>query len=390
MSRILHFADLHLDTTFSHIASSGRVDQRPRQCLRDCLRRIVDLALEHEVDAVTIGGDLYEHERRCADTGNFIRDELRRLGNTPVVIAPGNHDPYTPDSLYRGIGWPANVTVLRRPELESIDVAGDLTIWGAAFTNRYRRDCPLDGLARLSANGRTNVLLLHAAIGDPPSDYSPLNAGAVKQAGFALALLGHIHDAGHSRPEQGLYYPGSPEPLDFSEAGDHYVLLVETGRGALQVQRLPVNRMRFGTLAVDVGEADSREAIRDMVLRQAEAAGLAGGVVRVRLEGTADAAADIDLAALRAGLAPHFSFVDLSDETEPPYDLEREGQGFTTKARFVQRLRAAVDQAASEEERQVCEEALVLGLRAFEGKQLFPFQRQGPPGGRASGEGERQ
>ncbi|MHB0876294.1 MAG: metallophosphoesterase family protein [Anaerolineae bacterium] len=390
MARILHFADLHLDTSFKHIASSGRVDQRPRQGLRDCLRRIVDMALQHQVDVVTIGGDLYEQKRRCADTGNFIRDQLHRLESTPVVIAPGNHDPYTPDSLYRAVDWPSNVKVLSGASLEGIDVGGDLTIWGAAFTNRYRRDCPLDDFAGLGVNGRRNLLLLHAAVGDPPSDYSPLAAGAARRAGFDLALLGHIHDGAYSRPDDGLYYPGSPEPLDFSEAGERHVLLVDTDGEAPLVRRLPSNLMRFGNLAVDVSGAGSREAIRDLVLSQAEAAGVGGGTVRVRLVGTLDGAVDMDATALREGLAAHFAFVDLADETQPPYDFEGEAQGFTTKARFVQRLRAAMANAAADEDREICEEALVLGLRAFERKGLFPFQRQAPPDGRLAGDGGQQ
>lgn len=380
MSRILHFADLHLDTTFS---SAG---QQPRQALRDCLRRLVDLALQQQADVVTIGGDLYEHERRCSDTGKFVRSELARLGTVPVIVAPGNHDPYTPDSLYRAIEWPGNVRVLSSPDLEPVEVGGDLTVWGAAFTNRFRRDCPLDGFGGANGTGGSNVLLLHAALGDAPSDYSPLSPAAVRRAGFDLALLGHIHDGGYSRADLGVYYPGSPEPLDFSEAGDHYVLLVDIDGGAPVVQRLASNRMRFGSLSVDVGGADSRDAVRDLVLRQAEAAGLGGGTVRVCLTGVLDEAVDLDAVALGGALASAFAFVDVSDETDPPYDWEALRQGYTTKARFVRRLLDASEAAAGPEERRRCQEALVLGMRAFEGRPLLARQRQWRPGVRRDGE----
>lgn len=376
MSRILHFADLHLDTSFGQIACPGGLpDARPRQCLRDCLHRIVDLALQHQADLVTIGGDLYEHERRSADTGNFIAGQLGRLGTIPVLVAPGNHDPYTADSLYQGVRWPSNVYVFGAAELERVDVAGDLAVWGAAFINRFRRDCPLDGFAGVVPDGRTHLLLLHAAIGDPPSDYAPLPALAARDAGFDLALLGHIHDCRYSRPDCRLYYPGSPEPLDFSETGEHHVLLVDADSGDIRVQYLPVNRMRFGSLDVDVEGATSRDAIGRAVLSMAEEAGLSGGNVRVCLRGMPDRDVDLDMAALRAVLEPHFAFVDLSDETEPPYDFEGEAVGLTTKARFVQQLRAAIERETNDEGRQVLREALVLGLRAFEGKPLTARQR---------------
>jgi len=90
-----------------------------RQELRDALRRFIDLALEQKVDAVTIGGDLYEHERSTLDTGHFLRQQFERLAPIPAFIAPGNHDPYVPESLYRQIEWPPQRHYLQRARLPS-------------------------------------------------------------------------------------------------------------------------------------------------------------------------------------------------------------------------------------------------------------------------------
>ena len=48
----------------------------------------LDLALELGADAVTIGGDLYEHERATQDTGNFLRLQFERLAPARAFIAP--------------------------------------------------------------------------------------------------------------------------------------------------------------------------------------------------------------------------------------------------------------------------------------------------------------
>jgi DNA repair exonuclease SbcCD nuclease subunit len=69
-----------------------------------------------------VGGDLYEHDRATLDTGNFIAKEFARLAPKPVLITPGNHDPYAPDSLYRRVAWPDNVVIFDQEEWRPISI----------------------------------------------------------------------------------------------------------------------------------------------------------------------------------------------------------------------------------------------------------------------------
>jgi DNA repair exonuclease SbcCD nuclease subunit len=71
----------------------------------------------------------------------------RLLGDAglPVVILPGNHDPLTPDSVYRrgGLAEPANVHVIGISMEEAIVFPDlDLEIWGRAHLN-YANMSPL-------------------------------------------------------------------------------------------------------------------------------------------------------------------------------------------------------------------------------------------------------
>src|SRR5712691_2003748 len=129
MTRILHFADLHLDRSYAGLAMASSEAAKRRDELRAALRRIVDLARQMDVDAVTVGGDLYEHDRRNPDTANFIADQFRRLAPKPVLIAPGNHDPYMPDSHYRRMEWPDNVHIFA-PSWEPAPISDSVTVWG--------------------------------------------------------------------------------------------------------------------------------------------------------------------------------------------------------------------------------------------------------------------
>src|SRR3989304_866046 len=89
MARILHFADLHLDRSFAGpgmtTAEAGR--------RRAALIRIVDCALDLDVDLLTIGGDLYEHDRTTSDTGRFVAKQFQRLAPREDLVAPGEPEP---------------------------------------------------------------------------------------------------------------------------------------------------------------------------------------------------------------------------------------------------------------------------------------------------------
>jgi len=369
--RILHFADLHLDRAFGSLAAGGRSGPQPRQALRTCLEGLIDLALEREVDAITIGGDLFEHDRATTATAAFLKQQFARLGNVPVFIAPGNHDPLVSGSLYRQIEWPGNVKVAEGTKLQRFDLDGSTVLWTAAFTAPVCRDCPLSGF-HLPQDGRRHLLLLHADLGQTESDYCPLPPSLLQEAGFQAALLGHLHDGRLSRPELSAWYPGSPSPLDFSEEqGEHRALLLELGEGSLQPERLDVATLRFSTLRVDVSGLETLEQVRDRVLEQA---GDPKAVLRVVLEGERHPDLDLDISGLISALTENADrcLMDIADETSEPYDFEVEAQGKTARARFVRRMQQEIGEAASEEEKDMLKEALLLGLLALDGRPLRP------------------
>jgi DNA repair protein SbcD/Mre11 len=124
--RLLHFADLHLDTAFRW--APLEVARARRQGLRTTLTRICNLAVELRVDALCCGGDLFEQERFTPDTAEFLRSSFGQLSPLPVFLAPGNHDWFGPVSLYQQVGWAANVHVFTEDRLTPFELADGLTI----------------------------------------------------------------------------------------------------------------------------------------------------------------------------------------------------------------------------------------------------------------------
>jgi DNA repair exonuclease SbcCD nuclease subunit len=369
MLSILHTADVHLDRAFSGLAMTGGIAQARRQELRDAFRRFIDLALELRVDAVTIGGDLYEHERSTADTGHFLRGQFERLGDVPVLIAPGNHDPFLPDSLYHRIGWPANVTVFAEPAFRPERLSGGVTVWGAGHNAPDLREDLLAGF-RVPEDGQ-HVLLFHGSdttsVPEGKPVHCPFRHEDIVRTGAAFVLLGHYHGARlHPESAPVFAYPGSPEPLDFAEAGQHYVLRLDVDGGQVTPRLLPFGSVRYAVHAVDVSPARSSEEVKAEI----QMLGDPGVITRIVLRGRVQPEVDLDTSALYNACAEHFRFLDIVDRAEAPYDFEGIAEESTTRGAFVRIMQERIAQAPTDE-RETALMALQAGLRAFERREVI-------------------
>ncbi len=371
--RILHFADLHLDHSFAGLGMASSEAGKRREELRAALRRMVDLALERDVLAVTVGGDLYEYEHATRDTGNFLAQQFERLAPRPVLLAPGNHDPCLPNSLYRVIPWPANVHIFDRPSWRPVVVDSQTTIWGAGHDRPDLRDDLIASL-RTGASDGTALALVHASelssFPDDDNAHCPFRPDEVRDTGVAFVLLGHYH---HSKliPAAApcCAYPGSPEPLSFGEPGLHHCLLLEFGDSGPRPELVPINETSYETYDVDLSGMTTSDQVREKILELATADGPAQAIVRVTLVGQPEPGLELDRAAILAATADRFRYLDIVDRSQPALDLDSLRDETTTRGAFV-RMMEQRSEAATGRERTVLEKALVYGLQAFAGQEV--------------------
>ncbi len=365
--KILHFSDLHLGASFAGVGMPRDVASRYREGLREALRRIVDLAISEKVDLVTSGGDLYEGERFTPQLGEFLKGEFERLGEIPVFLVPGNHDPLVKDSLYNLVEWPPNVQLIRSSRLAPIPLRDGLTIWSFAHRFFSQKEPPLREF-KISAEG-IHLLLMHGSDTSslPPGKevHSPFRPEEIVEGGFALALLGHYHRV-HIYPPQNPYlvYPGSPEPLGFDERKAHGIVIVEVSGERRRCEFFSIGRFSFLQERLDLSEERSYLQLQKRLKRWAEEKGGRRRVVRLSLEGQLNPDLDIDLTSLEESLQNRFFFFKLINHTYPAYDLTSLSQEQTVRGAFVRRL---LQEGKGEEE---IAEALIYGLQAFEGREI--------------------
>src|SRR5205809_2180114 len=100
---IVHSSDLHLgvDDSFS---DHDRLAALPK---------VLTAANKVGADVVVLAGDTFDNHRQPLELLEHAAQMLRDYRN-PIVILPGNHDPLTPDSVYRRgrLPTPSNTSLL--------------------------------------------------------------------------------------------------------------------------------------------------------------------------------------------------------------------------------------------------------------------------------------
>ena len=360
MTRILHFADLHLDSVF---AWAGEAANIRRENLRKTLRNIAHLAQDLNCDALLSGGDLYEHERVTPDTAEFLRATFAALDPMPVFLAPGNHDWYGPDSLYVSVDWSPNVHVFREPRFTSVPLADGLTLWGAAHQAPANTDNFLDGFC---VRGRgTHIGLFHGAEkswltqqGEGKAPHAPFDAADIEMAGFAHAFLGHYH-----RPRDAARhtYPGNPDPLEFGEDGVRGAVIATIGvDGNITCERRQVAVTEATDFVLKLTGCTSRQEARDRLANQTQGK---TGFARITVEGEMAPSMDLRESDLIQSLDCFQAVQVRRGQIHAAYDIETLGKELTVRGQFVRDVTSAG--LSSDEERRV----LMTGLRALEGRE---------------------
>ncbi len=375
--QLLHFSDLHLDASFAADGSTAQVGAWRRADLRATLGRVLALARERRVDAITIAGDLYEQEYALPDTGEFLAQQFARLAPIHVFLAPGERDPYTLRSLYALTHWPPNVHIFAQGQLAPLELAPNVHLWGAAHP--AAQDNRVVERTRADRSG-INILLLHASESSRTKSGTEahfiVDAEAVRNAGFDFALLGHRHTA-RAWPDEApcCAYPGSPEPLCWDEAGGgHSVVLLTIDEGQVRFEQIPISQWRYWATEVELTDCHSPEEALKQIYRSLSTA--PGGpdermICRVTLTGAPGF--DLDLTALASVLETK-AHVQLKTRVALGRDLEQLAAEQTVRGLLVRRFQARLAGARDPQERQAILKALALALDVLDGRQVRSYE----------------
>lgn len=371
--KVIHCADLHLGAAFSAVPEKAR--ERQDEQLQT-FNSIIDLCNAIEADILLIAGDLFD--------SSFVSDELfatvtggfRRLKSTLVFIATGNHDPAGIDSVYVTKNWPENVGLFTGDmlcyELENINVR----VWGCGFTKHYETE-PV-AVPEVPEDDYINLMVLHGELASQGkgSQYRPVTKGFIGNSRMEYIALGHIHaTSGLQRAGKTAYaYSGSPEPLGFDETGSHGVNVLRISKKSCEMDFAEVARRMYAAESVDVSEASTQDEIAAKIeetLQKKYGEYWCENLYRIKLTGLLPADFVPSPAAISARLNQRLYYVNLEDQTKVKANIELLSRENSLRGAFVRGILAqkeAFIKSGNDAGLCRCDDALNIGLRAFEGE----------------------
>lgn len=356
MLHILHAADLHLDAPFAALDADTAARRRSEQRLLP--DKLADLAIERHADLVLLAGDLLDSAQTYRETAQALAAALARIP-APVVIAPGNHDFYSPSSLYAASFWSENVHIFSSERVEKLELP-NVTVYGSAFTSTYRHSSPLSDF-HAEKNGKPAVMVLHGEVESPTSRYCPISRLDIRDSGLNYLALGHIHARSGLQREGDTYwaYSGCTEGRGFDELGEKGGLWITVDDdGSVTEEFLPLCARQYEILECDFTGKEPSAAIREALSR-----GDTEHICRLILNGEADT---LDLPALTDIAAPYRMSVTLIDHTRVPQNLWARENEDTLTGLFLREMRRRLAQTEDDAQRAVLDRAVRFGLAALE------------------------
>lgn len=372
--KFLHCADLHLDMPFTSLGNNARKSAIRRNELKEAFKSIINCARREDAGFLFICGDLFEQDYVKKSTIHFLNDGFASIDPVEVVIIPGNHDPYIPNSYYRTFPWNKNVHILTeespslRYEKEGLFIQGAGLAPGSGNfqTGRIEPAIP----------GHINILLIHGTldlnIGQNP--YNPIDSTELSLLGMDYIALGHFHNRKDCGLGKGnIFNPGSPDPLGFDEPGDHgfflgTVSVSPEGERKTGLEFIKLNKRHYIHMDVMLDGCSTDERVTDEIEK---AAGSCLSLdehscVSITLRGYLDPAFKTDLSYLQEHFKDRFFFVKIKDETAPLYALEEIMKEPGIRGLFAGKIYRRLEETTDPSQRAVLMKAFLFGMEALE------------------------
>lgn len=361
--KIIHCADLHLDSRMTANLTKEQAKERKREIIRT-FTRMVEYAEKNEVRLIMIVGDLFDTRNVSALARNTVRDMISTHPQIDFLYLRGNHD---------------GDNFLSKME----EIPENLLLFSDKWTAYRYGNIVISGL-ELGENNRAtfynslvlghddfNIVMLHGQVGDYASrtQAESISLNRLKNKNIDYLALGHVHSFTQDKLDsRGTWcYSGCLEGRGFDECGwKGFVLLdVDEQTCRAQMQFVQMAARTLYTLEVDVSHVmTTREAAERMEEAIRKAAYPSGSMVKFVLTGEVEVDAEINCEYLQNLFTDYFYFEKVYDNTTLKVDYSDYEKDASLKGEFI---RMVLGSDLSQEQKA---EVIRCGISALSGEEI--------------------
>ncbi len=266
--------------------------------------RAIDVAIQHQVEAVLLAGDLVDQDRDFFVAYGQLRSGIERLAaaGIRVLAVAGNHDTEVLPRLAAEIEALELLGANGQWQTQRID---DVSVLGWSFPRPQVRQSPLGSLPEKRPEGAV-IGLLHCDVDQADSAHAPVSRRELEEAPVDAWLLGHIHRPDELDTDRPIGYLGSISALRASETGRRGPWLIQVEGRDIAADQIALAPLRYESVEIDCSTLDDAAGLGERVLSAARERlqALAEGEtpptavgLRIRLTGQSNAAEGLAAAA---------------------------------------------------------------------------------------------
>ncbi|MCR5120359.1 MAG: metallophosphoesterase [Lachnospiraceae bacterium] len=366
--KIIHCADLHLDSALSANFTSEQAKERKNELVMTFIR-MAEYADREGVSAILIAGDLFDKKVISARVRKTVYDVIVKYPHIAFYYLQGNHDTSSFIDHLKEI--PANLFMFndswRTYELYR---SGDraVTLTGAELNG--------DNVNTLCASlvlkpQDLNIVTLHGQIsqykaGDK-AEYIDLSA--LRNKNITYLALGHVHEYREGQlPPGGIYcYPGCLEGRGYDESGNHGFVLLDIDENNFTMRRefVPFASRRIYLIDVDVSGCLSSMEMIDKIQGVLGDRDLKKDMIKIVLTGDVDINCEKNISLISQYFDGRFYCHKVSDETGTLIDPGEYEKDMSLKGEFIRLVKE--DPELTEEEKTA---VIRCGLQVLRGEAI--------------------
>ena len=361
--KIIHCADLHLDSKMTANLSKEKAKERKMEILRT-FSRMVEYAKKNDVSVILIAGDMFDTRNVSATARNMVRDVILQNPEIDFLYLKGNHDH---DNF-----------------LSKLDeIPDNLCLFNDKWTTYTYGNVAISGLELNAENtmtaynslvldhGKYNIVTMHGQLAEYKSKdkTETISLDDLKNKNIDYLALGHVHGYRMQRLDaRGVYcYPGCLEGRGFDECEEKgfVVLDVDTTTRTATTEFVTIAARTLYTLPVDVtGILTTQDAAARMEAELAKTQYASKSLVKFVLQGEVDVECELETVFLEEQFAEYFYFVKVQNDTKLLVNYQDYEKDASLKGEFIRMVSAS--DLTDEEKSQV----IRAGILALQGEEI--------------------
>ena len=407
MVKLIHTADLHLDSAFrSRFTKEEAENRRQKQLM--AWKELLSFAVEKKVQGILIAGDLFDSPVVSHGTMDFFLSTISEHPEISFFYLRGNHDTENtfryqenlPKNLFlfsekgkkyrlndrlllagveygtRDISFGENEGAAQGAGQAAEQGVGQENAHGAEALSKSESESEEESKFLKLKEEDCNILLLHGALyqGTPKGEAVQGEEGIflknLEKLPLSYIALGHIHKGGEGKLNNGALwaYPGCLQGRGFDEEGERgfLYLKVEEEKKEIRKEFIPIKQGEFRILEIELLEDEGTLVCLKKIEAEMEKAGISKeDSLRIILKGKKGLEQERNLRYLQLQLQDSVFFLEIRDECELSWNREEAMKEKSLKGEFL-RVLAAADNLSKEEQ----EEIIALGMGLLQGGEL--------------------